>query len=164
MNIFAFDPDPKLSALWLDDVRKNKLLLESAQMLSTAIRYLDPTTKLPVYKSAHQGHPCTLWTHRSRGNFKWLTEYMSCLGAQRSSYHKSMELLPYFKDYAKNGLFFSEDQTPFANCAANADLGLSFKHIPDVHQAYRMYISERWRLDTIHVSWYWGQEPDWRIK
>jgi hypothetical protein len=38
MNIFALSECPEQSALWLDDIRKNKMILESAQMLSTAIR------------------------------------------------------------------------------------------------------------------------------
>ena len=40
MNIFALDQCPMQSALWLDDIRKNKMILESAQMLSTAVRLL----------------------------------------------------------------------------------------------------------------------------
>ena len=34
MNIFALDKCPMQSAQWLDDIRKNKMILESAQMLS----------------------------------------------------------------------------------------------------------------------------------
>ena len=53
MNIFAFDKCPMRSALWLDDIRKNKMILESAQMLSTAVRALCPDTTLEVYKTAY---------------------------------------------------------------------------------------------------------------
>jgi len=162
MNIFAFSPDPKQSALWLDDVRKNKMILETAQLLSAAIRFYDPATKLPVYKQTHSGHPCTHWTRASRANFQWLTDYMQALVDQKHGTHDSSKLLPYFREYAISGEFFKEPLTPFANCAANADLGLSFKHIADTHLAYRMYIRERWKQDTIHLSWYWGKEPDWR--
>ena len=162
MNIFAFDPEPKLSALWLDDVRKNKMILETAQLLSSAIRFYDPTTKLPVYKQTHTGHPCCHWARASRANYRWLTNYMQALVDQKFGMHSSSALLLIFHDYAKHGEFFKEDATPFANCAANADLGISFKHIEDTHLAYRMYIRERWRCDTIHLSWYWGKEPDWR--
>ena len=40
MNIFALSRCPMQSAWWLDDIRKNKMILESAQMLSTAVRLL----------------------------------------------------------------------------------------------------------------------------
>ena len=72
MNIFALDKCPMQSALWLDDIRKNKMILESAQMLSTAVRWLDPDTTLPVYKLAYMNHPCTKWARKSRANFSWL--------------------------------------------------------------------------------------------
>ena len=38
MNIFATSPSPDTSALWLDDVRKNKMILETAQLLSASVR------------------------------------------------------------------------------------------------------------------------------
>ncbi len=77
MNIFALSECPEQSALWLDDIRKNKMILESAQMLSTAIRRLDPDTTLPVYKLAYINHPCSKWARATRGNFMWLIKHMS---------------------------------------------------------------------------------------
>lgn len=162
MNIFAFDPNYKVSALWLDDIRKNKAILECAQLLSSAIRFYDPTTKLPVYKQTHSGHPCTHWTRASRSNYQWLVSYMQALVDQKFGDHASAALLPYFRDYAKSGEFFKDAPTQFANCAANQDLGISFKHIPDTCLAYRMYINERWKLDTIPLSWAWGKKPSWK--
>lgn len=50
MNIFAFDPDPWACALWLDDVRKNKMILETAQLLSSAVAINDPSWASKVYK------------------------------------------------------------------------------------------------------------------
>ena len=66
MNIFAFDKCPMRSALWLDDIRKNKMILESAQMLSTAVRALCPDTTLEVYKTAYLNHPCSKWARQSK--------------------------------------------------------------------------------------------------
>jgi hypothetical protein len=87
---------------------------------------------------------------------------MQALLDQKYGTHKCADLMPYFYEYLDSGYFFSDKQTPFANCAANADLGLSFKHISNTHQAYRMYINERWKRDTIPLSWVWGKQPDWR--
>ena len=161
MNIFAFDPDPWTCALWLDDVRKNKMILESAQLLSSAVAINDPSWASKVYKPTHLGHPCAKWAMGSRGNFQWLTEYMDNLSYQFGK-HKSADLLPVFKDYWLEGWFPSEAQTPFPNCAANASLGISFKYVEDTHLAYRLYISERWKRDTINLSWTYGEEPTWR--
>lgn len=162
MNIFAFDSDPWLSALWLDDVRKNKMVVETAQLLSTAIRFNDPFTELAVYKPAYIGHPCTVWARTSRDNFKWLTEYFRCLVVQRGGAHKSAALISSFEHYALHGRFSSTNRTPFANCARNLDRGVDYSHVSDVHSAYRQYINDRWSRDTITLSWKHGKQPDWR--
>jgi hypothetical protein len=163
MNIFAFDPDPWVSALHLDDIRKNKMILETAQLLSSAVAINDPSWTSKVYKPTHLGHPCAKWCILSRANFEWLLSYMKHLSTQYGR-HKSSELIPIFEEYSNNGWFPFQKSTPFPNCAANADLGISFKHIPDVHEAYRLYICERWKRDTIMLTWIHGEEPSWRTK
>jgi hypothetical protein len=76
--------------------------------------------------------------------------------------HKSYGLRTYFLSQLSSGNFSTEEETPFPNCAANAALGISFKHVEDVHQAYRMYINARWQRDTIPLTWNYGTEPEWR--
>ena len=162
MNIFAFDKCPMRSALWLDDIRKNKMILESAQMLSTAVRALCPDTTLEVYKSAYLNHPCSKWARQSRANFQWLLHHMSWLYNQKSGDHKSARLIPEFQKYADDGDFPDEYLTPFANCARNLERGVDYSNIDDVHQAYRMYMNDRWKERNITLTWRWGEEPDWR--
>ena len=162
MNIFAFDKCPMRSALWLDDIRKNKMILESAQMLSTAVRALCPDTTLEVYKTAYLNHPCSKWARRSRANFQWLLHHMSWLYNQKSGEHKSARLIPEFQKYADDGDFPDEYLTPFANCARNLERGVDYSNVDDVHQAYRMYMNDRWKERNITLTWRWGEEPDWR--
>ena len=162
MNIFAFDKCPMRSALWLDDIRKNKMILESAQMLSTAVRALCPDTTLEVYKSAYLNHPCSKWARQSRANFQWLLHHMSWLYNQKSGDHKSARLIPKFQKYADGGDFPDEYLTPFANCARNLERGVDYSEVDDVHQAYRMYMNDRWKERNITLTWRWGKEPDWR--
>ena len=162
MNIFAFDPDPWTCALWLDDIRKNKMILETAQLLSSAAFLLDPKATRDVYKPTHVGHPCTKWTLLSKPNYDWLVEYMSCLFKQQGGLHKSALLIPTFKSLSSSLPFPLDKQTPFANCARNKDKGLDFTHIKDTHQAYRLYMVERWKETTIPLSWANGQQPEWR--
>ena len=162
MNIFAFDKCPMRSALWLDDIRKNKMILESAQMLSTAVRALCPDTTLEVYKTAYLNHPCSKWARQSRANFQWLLHHMSWLYNQKSGDHKSARLIPEFQKYADDGDFPDEYLTPFANCARNLERGVDYSDVDDVHQAYRMYMNDRWKERNITLTWRWGREPDWR--
>lgn len=163
MNIFALSECPEQSALWLDDIRKNKMILESAQMLSTAIRTLCPDTGLSVYRTAYLNHPCSIWARASRGNFMWLIKHMSALFNQKSGAHKSAELIPAFQHYAEYGQFPDEDLTDFANCARNMERGVDYSDVSDVHQAYRMYMNDRWKERNITLTWKWGEEPEWRL-
>ena len=124
MNIFAFDRCPMQSASWLDDIRKNKMILESAQMLSTAVRMLDPDTNLSVYKLAYINHPCSKWARASRDNFKWLLSHMSWLYNQKSGSHASARLIPELQQYAENGYFSRDELTPFGVGVKNQNGGL----------------------------------------
>lgn len=92
MNIFILDKDPITSAQLQCDKHVVKMIVESAQMLSTAHRMLDGTMerrpsksgKMMVkywkldderenvlYKAVHTGHPCTVWTMESNNNYNW---------------------------------------------------------------------------------------------
>ena len=65
MNIFVTDEDPVKSAQTLCDKHVVKMVLESAQMLSTAWRQWDPeaSEERGLYKAAHPNHPCTKWVY-----------------------------------------------------------------------------------------------------
>jgi len=163
VNIFALSECPEQSALWLDDIRKNKMILESAQMLSTAIRTLQPDTTMPVYRVAHLNHPCSIWARTSRGNFVWLTNHMRHLATQKIGPHKSADLLPLFDKFADSGSFPDENLTDFANCARNLERGVDYSDVTDVHEAYRLYMNDRWKERSIALTWRWGEEPKWRL-
>lgn len=162
MNIFVFDPCPKTSALWLDDIRKNKIILECAQMLSTAIHELVPNHGLPVYKKSYVNHPCSVWVRASQANFQWTVDYMTALHVQRGREHASAKLLTLFNKFAKARVFPSTELTPFANCARRADQGIDYTNVPDTTEAYRQYIVERWSLDIKPPTWQYGVAPEWR--
>ena len=92
MNIFILSEDPVKAAKQQCDAHVVKMVLESAQMLSTTCRVLDgEETKIPsksgktmvkawvlpdprdeiLYKAVHVNHPCTLWTMESKANYDW---------------------------------------------------------------------------------------------
>lgn len=162
MNIFAFDPCPFQSALWLDDIRKNKMILESAQMLSTAVRWLDPDTNLQVYKLAYINHPCSKWARASRANFKWLLAHMKWLYDQKSGTHASVRIFDDLIKFSNDGEFPREELTPFANCARNLERGVDYSEMDDTHQAYRLYMNDRWKERKIKLTWNWGKKPEWK--
>lgn len=72
MNIFVLDEDPEISAVMHQDLHVNKMILESAQILSTVHRLNKGSEK--VYKKAFEKHPCTLWACKNKSNYNWLLQ------------------------------------------------------------------------------------------
>ena len=78
MNIFILDEDPVVAAQAQCDKHVVKMVLESAQMLSTTHRLLGENHQV-FYKTVHKNHPCTVWTRRSSGNYLWHLEHWTAL-------------------------------------------------------------------------------------
>lgn len=93
MNIFALDPSPVLAAQMMCDRHVVKMILESAQLLSTAHRVLDGTLitkprkhyQLPdsregaLYKATHINHPSAVWARAHCENYAWLCSHFEAL-------------------------------------------------------------------------------------
>lgn len=72
MNIFCLDESPEISAQYHCDKHVVKMIVESAQMLSTAHRVIDSIDESStLYKIAHRNHPSTKWTMESDANYHW---------------------------------------------------------------------------------------------
>ena len=100
MNIFYLDHDPVTAARAMTDKHIVKMILESAQLLSTAHRVLDgrPTTKLsksgakltrydhplPLYQATHINHPSAIWVRESADNYAWLYSHFLALCVEYS--------------------------------------------------------------------------------
>lgn len=103
MNIFYLHENPRVAANHHCDIHINKMIIESAQMLSTAVRVLhDPVGRVvtipgkPKLKhlhlapgdrivdgvltdtkfmlNTHINHPCNIWVRESSANFKYLID------------------------------------------------------------------------------------------
>jgi len=92
MNIFYLDHDPKVCAEMHVDKHCVKMILEYAQLLSTAHRILDGTEFTGVsktgrkqtrfvlsdsresvlYSATHVNHPSAVWVRKSDANYAWL--------------------------------------------------------------------------------------------
>lgn len=71
MNIFALDNDTKKCAQYHVDKHVVKMILESAQLLSTACKLNGVDYG---YKATHTKHPSNLWLLESFQNVLWLKE------------------------------------------------------------------------------------------
>lgn len=159
MNIFVSSFDPKEAAEALDDKRLIKLILESAQILSTNLNVLGGGNG--PYKSTHLNHPVTVWARTSHENYLWLLGHLVHLCNEYSRrfnkihkcyqyvdlfYNRSTDLLP----YPKEGL------TTFPNCT-------TFKEVKETTRAYRLYLNEKWKNDKRPPKWTNGKPPEWAI-
>ena len=95
MNIFYIHDDPKLCAEWAVDSHCVKMILESAQLLSTAHRVLDGVEyiddggkrkvkrwrldddrNVTLYSATHVNHPSAVWARENNNNYNWLWCYL----------------------------------------------------------------------------------------
>lgn len=144
MNIFATSPCPIKSATYLQGKRATKMVLESAQLLSTALR-VHGYEGDKAYKKTHLNHPCTKWVCESRENYKWLLDHFKALSehfTKRSGkIHKSSLL--YEELSAKMDIIPQGNFTMPPNCASRNDMGFCYKHIENVTLAYKIYLDVR---------------------
>ena len=83
MNIFYLDKRPDDAAEMHCDKHCVKMILEYAQMLSTAHRVLDEDDAHPdLYKIAHKNHPSTILTRSSKQHYDWLFRLFRMLSAE----------------------------------------------------------------------------------
>jgi hypothetical protein len=111
MNIFYLDTSPKKSAELMSSKHVVKMILESAQILSTAHRVLDGTQGFTLstagrlrkywyhperlyenslYKATHINHPSCIWARESSENYLWLYHHFLSLCQEYTlRYHKT---------------------------------------------------------------------------
>lgn len=91
MNIFYLHKDPVTCAQYHCDKHTVKMILEYAQLLSTAHHFYK--TRLAssgkIYKSTHVNHPSAIWARECRANYGWLHELLVALCKEYTyRYHK----------------------------------------------------------------------------
>lgn len=130
MNIFYLSEDPDECARWMVDKHVVKMILETAQLLSTAHRVLDgdpddgtlhdKLTNELLYKRTHKNHPSAIWARESDGNYRWLYRHLLALLKEytfRYGKHHAVETkgisgrLRHFPFKIKQGL-----RTPMPSC------------------------------------------------
>lgn len=157
MNIFASSPNPETAAITLDNKRVVKMVLETAQILSSAA-HLNGYHNHRLYRPTHTGHPCVLWASRSRRNAAWLLMHFDALASTYTRRYQRVHRSTMIRGALVSAIKHLPDRPiePFQNSARHASLGLDFSALP-VHQAYRTYLCERWRTDKLAPDW--GCDP-----
>ena len=100
MNIFALSTNPTNAAMMMCDKHVPKMIVESAQMMASALRRHEEsvlrindaesiddlftemkivTKKGTPYKGGYAHHPCTVWAGDTWANFMWLADHATAL-------------------------------------------------------------------------------------
>lgn len=179
MNIFVLDHNPFVAARYHIDKHVVKMILELAQILSTAHRFLDGSEYFEennnrrikrwrlankaadsmLYKATHVNHPCSIWARDSSENYRWTFDLLRALCAEYThrygKVHKTTELLPFLiREPAK---IKHRDLSDFAQAIPT--------HLRqnDAVQAYRDYYTEV-KAKTLPMTWTGREIPKWFIK
>ncbi|UZS00828.1 pyrimidine dimer DNA glycosylase [Pseudomonas phage vB_PsaM_M1] len=163
MNLFATSQCPVQSAKDHCNVHNVKMILEVAQMLSTAHFVLDGVQV--GYKPTHQNHPCSIFVRSTSENYKWTYEHLQALLSEYTfrtgKTHKSSELLiSLAKQPSKIEI---GERTSFAMAMPD-----DFKKLGifDQTKAYQSYLCAKFvewqqREKPIKVCWGLRGDPDW---
>ena len=160
MNIFFLDKRPDNAAEMHNDKHCVKMILEYAQMLSTAHRVLDGENVHPdLYKIAHKNHPSTIWTRSSKQHYDWLFRLFRMLSAEYTLRYSNGEFKVH-KTWDKLGKIL---ETAPKNIVDNGWIDppqCMPDHCkkPDTIDAYRnYYLTEKASFST----WNYSKQPTW---
>lgn len=166
------DYDPRQSARFHNDKHVVKMILESAQLLSTAHRVLDgtrletkrngrkyiqynlPTDMDSIYKATHVNHPSAIWVRESAENYQWLFQLFIALLAEfqfrRNKMHKCDFLVNQLSNLPRN--IPKIKMTPIRQAMPD-----EFHHEDGVTAYRNYYIRGKSHL----AQWTKRKQPDW---
>ena len=180
MNIFVLDESAKKAAEYHCDKHVVKMILESAQMKSTAhwlhllwsnnkdlkdfkrvrdakLWLLENTNPAlhPPYSITHVRHPCTIWVSSTVQNYMWHYDLLFYLCKEYTKrygkIHKTANYLSWFKNNIPQGMK-SSSLEDFAICMRE-----DFKINKDAVASYRNYYKKdkvrfaKWKLNNTPI-------------
>ena len=175
MNIFYLDEDPRQCAEWMVDKHVVKMILETAQLLSTAHRVLDGIESIDtssdrkkkvyklnddrdliLYSATHINHPSAVWARQAVENYNWLVDHLFALGTEYTyRYGKThLTITKLGVPIASPPLNLKEwDMTPMPSCMDD-----QYKIGEDPIANYRNYY--KYGKASMH-SWKKREAPEW---
>ena len=163
MNIFYLSSCPQEAAEAHCDKHVVKMVLESAQLLSSAHRVLDEDDAHPdLYKIAHKNHPSTIWTRSSKQHYDWLFRLFRMLSAEYTLRY-SRDVLKFHKTWNKLGKILEVAPKNIKDKGWVDPPQCMPDHCKDedVVTAYRnYYILEKNNI----AKWKFSEQPQWFTK
>lgn len=162
MNIFVLADDPAQAAR--DQCNKHvvKMVVESAQLLCTALALGGTPREYLAYRPTHVHHPCTTWLLKSKANIAWLFEHANELNQEYTRRYGRKHKTGYVLESMTWLMPVADwhEHTPFAQVMPQ-----QWRH-DDAVTAYRaFYIAEkarfaRWKPRASPPSWWPAEEQN----
>ena len=186
MNVFYLDHNPRRAAHFHCDKHVSKMIVEYAQILSTAHRVIDGNETIRISKNnrrlkywehpdhdlevglylpTHVNHPSCIWTREASANYQWLYECFIHLGKifefRYGKLHATIEKLGCILDKHPSNIP-RRSQTPIKR--AINDPAAQYCNVVDDVEAYRnFYVTKRGRMPMIWNR-YDNVKPHWYSK
>jgi len=162
VNIFYLDHDVTKCAEMHNDKHVVKMILEYAQLLSTAHRVLDGTISVGLsasgrkktsyvlmgelnsilYSATHINHPSAVWVRRSDKNYLWLANMLVALCKEYTHrYGKTHKV-------ERDGLCYVLLKT-IPHSIANSDFTQPTPAMPDDVKILREVYTDRYEIDSL---------------
>lgn len=159
MNVFYTNACPLQSANDHSLVHMRKMIVEYAQLLSSAHHCIDGNFAISgIYKRTHVDHPSTVWVRQSTEHYEWvwfcamqLCENYTKLTGKR---HKTEDILDTLADFPR-----ALPCVPFVAPPAVTD-----NTIADVIESYRVYMVAKfaeWRAREKPIAVEFFLTPNW---
>jgi hypothetical protein len=161
MNLFVLDPSPEAAARAHCNKHAVKMIVETAQVLSTVL-HLKGETVAGLYRATHRSHPCTLWAAERWSNFRWAVKLGLALCAEYTERygkrHKTQDLLEALEVWSRRG--GSDTRIAFQFVGPDdCQVREGDTEFLDVVESYR----KLYRLKDRKMAMVWpaGRRPEW---
>ena len=128
---------------------------------------VDAEALLPM-RPTHRGHEVTKWVAHSLENWLWTYAHFRALADEKVHRYPDR---PFHATWLKcqaaeihelaHAVMPRRGRSPFVNFARNDNKGLDFRSVPDVHDAYCLYLLKRWETDARPPRWTNRRRPEW---
>jgi hypothetical protein len=181
VNLFILDLGPVEAAQLQCDKHIVKMIVESAQMLSTAHRMLDgyhiraasksgktqvkvwlhpdPEMDSVLYKAVHSAHPCTVWTMVSSENYNWHYQHFVALCDEYTHRYGKVHLTDKLLREKLSGLPKSIKHGPITPFALAMGSNPECMYPNDPVRSYREFYQTK--QDRFKMVWTNREVPEW---
>lgn len=166
MNIFWLDDYPEISVKYYCDKHVVKMILEYAQLMSTAHHEFNSYWKKDVYKPTHKNHPCAIWVRESADNYMLLFTLFKELSREYTyrygKVHKTDREKSHILAHVPDGLQFSMATKP-PQCFNGHDEYKGDDHIVAYRRFYNGTKRNLFTLKDGSPAWKNRPIPEWVV-